>query len=201
MKTVELLRFSGDFKRLKPMGYKFGKYYANNYIAYNLLHPEAETIDLVLIWKAEKDLKFDNVSPKYNVMLYKTLKQFKDTQDVINSFEPYQDEDFNPICVQIFDNQIKFINFETHCFIEHFQGNEKVLKSLEKREKNKTITEKDFDLLQKVRVWVEKNKQHPQYEELMNSERLILGNEMVDAFFTLINNDMLTIIQREVSED
>lgn len=45
--------FIGDFKYLKELGYKFGKYYARNYIAYSK--------DKFIIWKASKDVQYDRL--------------------------------------------------------------------------------------------------------------------------------------------
>ncbi|PLS19159.1 hypothetical protein CVD28_01755 [Bacillus sp. M6-12] len=55
------IQFTGDFKKLIPMGYKFSKLYASNYICYHK--------DELWIWKKGKELEIADFYSRSHVVL------------------------------------------------------------------------------------------------------------------------------------
>lgn len=72
-KRLGYVRFTGEFKKLKGMGYKFGKYFASNYIGYSR--------GKLMIWKAGKDITYDDGS------LYDLLS-FLATDPMVHEYNP-----------------------------------------------------------------------------------------------------------------
>lgn len=62
-----MVKFSGDFKELKPMGFRFQKLYAHNYKAY--IKDEED----MLIWVAGRDIIFNNIRSKYLEKVFKMI--------------------------------------------------------------------------------------------------------------------------------
>lgn len=67
------VKFTGEFGKLKGMGYEFGKYWANNYIGYSR--------GQLVIWKAAKDITYDDGS------LYDLLS-FLASDPVVHEYKP-----------------------------------------------------------------------------------------------------------------
>ena len=70
-KTIELYLFVGDWKKLKPLGYKFQKLYAANYICY---HKGNEySTEEIWIWKKGKDIQCSTLNALETSFLIKYL--------------------------------------------------------------------------------------------------------------------------------
>lgn len=85
------IKFTGDFKKLIPMGYRFTKVWANNYICYQK--------EQVYIWKKGKDIEIaDLYHRSYLVLQYLIDNDFqiqdKCNRIVINK-EEYKAEHFD----------------------------------------------------------------------------------------------------------
>lgn len=58
---MKMIEFTGDFKQLIPMGYKFSRMYARNYICYHQ--------DDIWIWKKGKDIEINDFYSKSHLIL------------------------------------------------------------------------------------------------------------------------------------
>lgn len=201
-KTSQKLRFCGDFKKLKSMGFKFNKYYANNYIGYNFKLKKYSS-DLLLIWKAEKDIFIENIDKEsHKVALFNELLKFKTVDEVINSFEPYvskfhSNDKYNPICVQIHDNKLTFINLSKHFKIKSIKEKLELIDILEEEKPtlSKSVDiEDNKDMLDSNLKMLNVLKERPDYEILKNSFSCILDNKTISLMLELIDDDMLHII-------
>jgi len=84
-RMVKYLKFIGDRKALKPLGFKCFKYYASNYIGYHLNEPGSEYTQDVFIWIANpSDCKLgDNNNTQASAHIFEYIlrgnKEFQDT--------------------------------------------------------------------------------------------------------------------------
>lgn len=70
-KTIERYLFVGDWKKLIPLGYKFQKLFASNYICYH--KEEKNGVDEIWIWKKGKDIQCGVLTARETSFLIKYL--------------------------------------------------------------------------------------------------------------------------------
>lgn len=79
----QYIKFTGDFKILKPMGFTFGKYFAKNYKAYAMKHGEWSTD--MMIWVKGRDVQISS---------FDNLLSFYAAKYILNGTYPVYEEDY-----------------------------------------------------------------------------------------------------------
>lgn len=75
---MKYLKFIGDRKVLKSLGFKFGKYFGHNYIGYKLLVPKSKSTTWFMIWIANlKDCEFKNFTTIASAAVFSYIKAGK----------------------------------------------------------------------------------------------------------------------------
>jgi hypothetical protein len=67
------IKFIGDFKILKPIGFKFGKYFANNHKAYSMRCKDYEHLNDMHIWVLGRDVAIGGMSTIQSFYLAKHI--------------------------------------------------------------------------------------------------------------------------------
>src|SRR5690348_2793935 len=69
------LKFVGNRKTLKSLGFTFGKYFANNYIGYHLNSPNSKYIQMAMVWIAGiKDCSLRDFNMFVSAILFQIIK-------------------------------------------------------------------------------------------------------------------------------
>lgn len=89
------IKFTGDFKKLIPMGYRFTKVWANNYICYQK--------EQVYIWKKGKDIEITDLYHRSYLVLQYLIE---------NDFQ-IQDE-HNRIVINKEEHKAEHFDFDRH---------------------------------------------------------------------------------------
>jgi len=185
--------FTGDFKKLIPLGYKRNKYYANNYIGYDLQSKKYDTMSLILIWKAGKDLYLSDCKNEFQVALFNLLKT-----NTIESCRVFYEKNYSPICFKIKNDIATPVSFEEYCDYNTWKKYTFVrnnLNSLTEEEKTEKI-EKNKNFYKDVDDFLNNNFNFDKYQsflETRNSEYLLINEEMLTAFKFLIDENMINI--------
>ena len=92
VKMKRYLKFIGNRKDLKPLGFKFSKYFASNYVGYHLPDPEYPTEDSAMIWIAGKDCTLGNINSIQSAYIFDYIKggkqEYKYNMTSIPKFTP-----------------------------------------------------------------------------------------------------------------
>lgn len=90
-----MIKFTGDYKALIPMGYEFKKLFGRNHICYR--------IDDVWIWRKGKDVEINDLYQDSYLVLYYLIN---------NGFTIAQQ--FNMLCVDTIEKTVEPYQFDKH---------------------------------------------------------------------------------------
>lgn len=126
-----ILKFIGDWRKLIPLGYKFQRLYARNYICYS----KGQIDNRIWIWKKGKDIELSGVNNKDTCLIMKYL--------IDNNFKSPDNYD------------MLVINRETSS-IEEFDFDKHDIMFVYEREQLKKLTKEDrqnfYDKFKKVLI-------------------------------------------------
>lgn len=127
------VKFIGDFKILKPMGFKFGKYHARNHKAYTKYQEDSEYMSDMHIWVLGRDLTIGDMN---------TLQSFWIAKHIVAGTYPVFTEDeieertlAGKIVFDVGDSKDNMLNKNTGEIMDHIDLLEKygILKALKDR--------------------------------------------------------------------
>ncbi len=154
---MDYLKFIGKQKDLKPLGFKFGKYYASNYIGYNL--PISDYSNYCMIWMKGKDVSFLRFDTTVSAHVYNYIKAGERGYEKTYSFngKKYHNFVYNSITKKYENYDSDIHHFGIHfinIFKDHKDGDEftpeqkKEMDEFQEKYTEYFFSEDDYDILE-----------------------------------------------------